>query len=286
LSDEEMTALQAFLATVTFPPNPFRTMENELPDELDGASPLRGREIFLHQPIDEPDIAQLGIPAPFDNFLGAEGPVFTCVRCHALPAGTNRRITPSQLLSLPLSLKVPHLRNVYQKLGFFSRTSRENHRGFGLTHDGRSPGLDSFLHFPRFVFSGDDQDEQQRRDVIAFVMCFGTDTHAGVGRQRTLAGPDRADPQATSWIDRALALADDGQVGLVVHGLLEGRPRGWAYAGAGTFQSDRPAERIGADQLRSAALPGSELTWTVVPLGSQVRLGIDRDLDGLLNGED
>src|SRR5262249_50719160 len=56
--------------------------------------------------------------------------------------------------------------------------------------------------------------------------------------------------------------------------------------GTGVWQSDRAGERATTDELRAAAGAGSEITFTVVPLGSQTRIGIDRDEDGLLDGND
>lgn len=45
--------------------------------------------------------------------------------------------------------------------------------------------------------------------------------------------------------------------------------------------SDRQGEpTLTAAQLLAQAAAGSELTYTLVPAGSQVRLGADRDLDG------
>jgi hypothetical protein len=285
LTESEMAAFEEFLATITFPPNPFRNMDNSLPTDLGGDNPRRGRDIFMTQPIDEPEVSRLGIPPPFSDFLEEAGPILTCSRCHHLPAGTNRQITPKGLLSLPMSIKVPQLRNIYQKLGFFSLSQPDNHRGFGLSHDGGAPGVDDFLHFERFVFSEGEAGDQQRNDVIAFVMAFSTDTHAGVGRQITLAAADSAVPGAAEWIDLALQLADARQVGLVVHGLVDDRPRGYAYAGNGLFQSDRASEQIGAAELRVSATAARELTWTVVPIGSEIRLGLDRDLDGVFNAD-
>jgi hypothetical protein len=49
----------------------------------------------------------------------------------------------------------------------------------------------------------------------------------------------------------------------------------------GTFVSDRDAEApLGVGALQALAVPGAEQTWTVVPAGLGVRLGIDRDEDG------
>jgi hypothetical protein len=136
-------------------------------------------------------------------------------------------------------------------------------------------------------------------------MCFSTDTHPAVGLQVTLdqAAPSgrgplaspprtareladlaRADPgQAVSFM---LMLADSADVRLIVRGRYGGEPRGFAYRGNGVFQSDRAGNQVSAAALRAGASPGNEQTWTIVPLGSETRMGIDRDSDGILDGDE
>lgn len=285
LTAEEMTQFRSFLATLTFPPNPYRRIDNSLGGEILGGDPVRGRQVFMTRLIDQPDPALLNLNPLTAAFVAAHGPIVACHGCHQLPAGTNRRITPANLLAAPQSTKVPQLRNMHEKTGFFSTASRENHRGFGFTHDGRFPTLESFLRFERFIFGPGPSGERRRRDVVAFVMSLATDTHAGVGQQVTLGGTNRDDPAALARLSQLRALADTGQVGMVAHGRFAGESRGFAYVGDGVFQSDRTGERVAFEQLREAAGQGSELTWTLVPLGSEIRLGIDREQDGVLDGD-
>ncbi|MHC4846547.1 MAG: hypothetical protein ACYTCU_10360, partial [Planctomycetota bacterium] len=80
--------------------------------------------------------------------------------------------------------------------------------------------------------------------------------------------------------------ADADRVGVVVKGHLGGIGRGYAYVGGNTFQSDRQAESLGKAALLAAASPGGELTFTVVPEGSETRIGIDRDRDGVLDRDE
>jgi len=56
----------------------------------------------------------------------------------------------------------------------------------------------------------------------------------------------------------------------------------------GNFQSDRVAEApLLPAQLQSvAAVPGQELTYTCVPPGSGLRLGVDRDEDGFYDRDE
>ena len=83
-----------------------------------------------------------------------------------------------------------------------------------------------------------------------------------------------------------VGLADANEVGLVVKGTQAGLARGWTYVGANVFQSDRAAETVGVAALEASAAPGSELTYTLVPAGSEARIGIDRDEDGHLDRDE
>ena len=101
------------------------------------------------------------------NTVPLDGGLLTCVACHALPAGTNGMVISGNLLQEAQSIKVPQLRNLYEKTGF-SSSSPSNNRGFGFIHDGSVATLFQFLQFNGFNFTGD----AQRRDVEAFLMCF------------------------------------------------------------------------------------------------------------------
>ena len=84
-------------------------------------------------------------------------------------------------------------------------------------------------------------------------------------------------------IDQLTSFADGQKIGLVAR---QRGGRGYAYLGGDLFQSDRAAETIGAAELQSSAATGAEVTYTAVPFGSQVRIGIDRDLDGWFDGDE
>ncbi len=285
LTDEEMAAFQAFVRTLSFPPNPNRNLDNSLKTELDGANPVRGRELYLTEPIDSPH----GVMAPgggkiLTAVISRGGPVFSCNHCHQLPEGTNRKITSAEDLGRAQGTKVPQLRNSYRKRGF-SKGAEPGYRGFGFAHTGEFPTAADLLSLPNFDFGPGDEGIRRRSDIVAFVMSMSTDTHAGMGMQATLRTPAADDPTAAARIDLMLQLADSGDVGLVVHGVQGGAARGYAYIGGGVFQADRAGETISASELRDAAKAGAELTWTIVPHGSEQRVGIDADGDGVLNGD-
>jgi hypothetical protein len=68
---------------------------------------------------------------------------------------------------------------------------------------------------------------------------------------------------------------------------VNGQSRGWEYTGGGTWQPDKAAESpITSADLRALGELGAEVTVTGVPKGSGHRMGIDRDRDGFLDGDE
>ncbi|MHC4429703.1 MAG: YncE family protein, partial [Planctomycetota bacterium] len=256
LTSGEMDQFTAFVATLTTPPNPFRDYTGALPTSLNNGNAQTGFTLFTTGNLD----------------------VLNCDDCHALPTGTNGELTSANLIQESQSMKIPQLRNMHEKTGF-SETGTNN-RGFGYIHDGSVFTLFNFLEFPGFNFAND----QERRDVDAYMMAFATDTHAGVGVQATLPDNGAADQPAS--VSDLVSLAAGGTVGLVANGVVDGEARGWYLVDAETFQSDRAAETITTDDLMAAAGSGEEITFTVVPAGSETRIGVDRDEDGYFDRDE
>ncbi len=258
----EMAQYEAFVATLTPAPNPFRNIDGSLSTTpINGGNAVTGENLFLAGGLD-----------------GIE-----CVTCHALPSGTNGQLTSGPALQESQSIKIPQLRNMYEKTGF-DAMSLNNNRGYGFIHDGSVDTLVSFLQFPAFQFAGGPTGDQQRRDVDAFLMSFATDTHAGVGVNATVPNDASAFEPATP--SQLVTLAAGGAVGLVAKGIVSGEHRGYYLIAPDTFQSDRQAEVVTAATLIGGAAPGAALTFTVVPAVSEVRIGVDRDEDGFFDGDE
>jgi hypothetical protein len=68
---------------------------------------------------------------------------------------------------------------------------------------------------------------------------------------------------------------------------VHGKRKGWLLD-AGLFHPDAAAASPRTDaQLRDKVdVAGDELTYTCVPVGSGRRIGLDRDLDGILNRDE
>jgi hypothetical protein len=319
LTSQEMQDFEDFLATLHFPPNPYRNFDNSQPTNV----PLPGHYTTGR-------FGPAGQPLPDGNAVRGrdlyrsatrrlDRNAFACVTCHTLPTG----IGPDMLFNLgqfrfvPIApgpngerhhgtigtqdgstnkvIKIPQLRNLYKKVGF-EATQVSNRSGFGFTHDGAVDSIARFVAEPLFGV----QSDQEVADLVAFLLAFsGSDLPAGsvtnvlegpgplsqdspasVGRQTTVMDGTSPPPQQTALITAMINLAQAGKVGLVVKGRQGGLERGYVYIGAQRFQSDRRAETLTAAQLLASAAPGSELTYTVVQLGTETRIGIDRDGDG------
>jgi YVTN family beta-propeller protein len=312
LTAAEMQEFEDFLATIYFPPNPFRNFDNTLPTNL----PLPGHFTTGR-------FAPAGSPLPNGNASAGltafrpptllDGGALACVSCHTRPtgAGTDQRLVGLRYQPFPvgpkgehhlalvavdglsnITMKVPELRNIYERTGF-NLTQLESTAGFGYLHDGAVDSVERFIDEPVFNITSD----QQTANLVALMLSFsgGTTslgsptaifeppgptsqgTHAAVGKQLTLHGP--ASPAEDALLDSMVTLANGGAVGLVAKGKSGGIARGWYYAASDVFQSDRKSETILRSALEGLAAAGSELTFTVVPKVSERRIGVDRDHD-------
>ena len=118
------------------------------------------------------------------------------------------------------------------------------------------------------------------------MMAFDSNLAPIVGQQATLAAATAGDDVAAR-IDLLEARAVAGECDLVVHGVVRGAPVGFLFLPAtGRFAPDRAHGRLLSDAgLRGLAEDGA-LTFTAVPPGSGRRIGIDRDMDGVLDGDE
>jgi len=248
LTDQEMADFQAFIQTLSYPPNPFENPDRTYPSSLQGANASRGQTLFTGARLD--------------------AGVFTCNDCHTsapdFGPGTNKIIIPGTLLREPQDFKVPQLRGMYQKTGMVSAQG-EQLAGFGFIHDGSIDSLLDFLREPVFNFAGD----SDRLDVAAFVMAFDSGLAPSVGIQVTISDSNKSSSAVTDRISLLMSQADAGNCDLVVKGIYAGAPRSFAYVGNGMFQPDRPADSpVSLLTLVQAAGRASELTFTGVPVGA------------------
>lgn len=281
LDDDQMQAFTDFILQLTYPPNPIRALDNSLT-----SAQLFGRNTFGSELTD-------------GN---------RCGTCHTLnrQSGFFGTGGGSSFDGEPQNFKVPHLRNMYQKVGMFGMpdvpTIRPGDngdqgpqiRGFGFAHDGSTDTIARFLKSLVFQFSPDPViDAAKRSNLAEFMFAFDSNLAPVVGQQVTLAAAGGIEVNAR--IDLFLArcatvlTTTTKECDLVVKAIVGGLARGYLFdPDTGHFRSDRLADPpLEAAALRAlAAVPGQELTFTAVPPGNGLRIGIDRDEDGQLDRDE
>jgi len=325
LSGSQMQSFTDFALQLALPPNPIRALDNSRTTDQ-----TAGFNFFEATNLSPPIVD--GVNANDGNGI-AEG--FACEGCHDLTAtaghfGTGGKWSFEAETQI---VKIPHLRNLYQKVGMFgmadspfdnplNQGSQGNQiRGFGFLHDGSTDTVFRFLQ--AIVFNGGSSPlgpgfggasptgDPLRRQVEQFLLAMDSDLAPIVGQQITLTStanfanctPGSSTDLTCQRIDLMIARASASfqskfasgnaangtttECDVVVKGKINGVPKGWVRVAAGTFQPDDGTANVTDANLRALAqTAGQELTYTAVPPGSGKRTGIDRDLDGVLNGQD
>ena len=171
-------------------------------------------------------------------------------------------------------------------------------RGFGFLHDGVIDTLFRFHHVdwlhrrPRTTLRGFPPGAPARllrRQVEAFLLAFDSNMAPIVGQQVTLTTTNAAAGYGPR-IDLLIARADAGECDLVAKTRVGPAESGSLYVGGGDFISDRQdcSPRVGHATAPPgiAVLDHREMTYTCTPPGSGTRMGIDRDGDGYLDGDE
>ncbi|MBM4247396.1 MAG: hypothetical protein FJ148_27015 [Deltaproteobacteria bacterium] len=289
ISNADMTAFANFILDVTYPPNPIRNLDNSLTP-----SQQAGRSFYFG-------------PQPSDVFQ-------TCNGCHVLNPASGFFGTDgfSSFEFETQLLKIPHLRNMYQKIGMFGMPDVDfvnpgdnGHkgpqvRGFGFLHDGSFDTLFRFHNAQVFKqvnpgglpvpnpggFLNGPAGDPLRRQVEDFMFVFDSNLAPIVGQQATVT--TSADAAVSARVALLAARAAAGECDLVVKGVLAGEARGWVRRVDGNFQPDRATEApITPAMLQAhASTAGQQRTFTCVPPGPGERVGIDRDEDGAFDRDE
>ncbi len=317
LTATEMQQFKDFLATIAIPPNPYRNLDNTLPPSL----PLTGHFTSAR-------FGAAGLPMPAGNpqrgldtlyrplARGIDAGSFACVTCHTVPTGmgTDTKLSGTSFVSIPAgpnlerhhalvstdgssqkAIKVPQLRNLYEKVGCELSRPRSL-SGFGFLHDGSAASLTQFLSELAFT----PNNNQEVADLVALMLCFsgsgfgvgpdaleppGTpsqDAHAAVGKQAMLTSASLPAVELTR-LNTFIALANAGAIDLFAKANVSGAQRGWHYQSANNFTSDQAGVSETLSALLARASAAEPVLFTVTPRDTGRRLGIDRDRDNLLD---
>jgi len=324
LSDADMAAFTDFQLQVTYPPNPVRNLDDsltplqaagrafyfrtasdgpEIPaDQLPAAAPDTGHNCNGCHVLDPSGNAQFGVFRP--GFFGSDG--------------RYSFEDESQFF------KVPHLRNAYQKVGMFGMANTfmlplgpqlvqglppplndisfqgDQVRGFGFLHDGSVDTIFRFVGGTVFVTRGPNTDAPgdpgnpgitpdangifTRRALEAFLLAFDSNMAPIVGQQVTLGKDDAS--VAAPRLDLLEARAAAGECEVVARA---GAFSGWLYQPASnTWKSNISRLPAVPDALLRRLAQFDEhfaITFTAVPPGNGVRVALDRDMDGKLDGD-
>lgn len=260
----DMSAFAAFMDTVVYPSNPNLGLDRSLPTTPVGASAAEGEPLFTQQ-----------------RFNG----ITRCVDCHSLTTGTNGLVIPGPVLQESQPFKVAQLRNIYKRDGKKGpggmRTS-----GFGQLHDGVDDDVFDLLSRP--VFGPLATNTSAKNKLRAFVEAFDTGTAPTVGYARTVDGANWQQHDVAA--DRALlqARAQLGDCGLALRGHVDGLETGFAFDPVTQrFVPSRAADpNLTTAEVEQLFAQGrATLTYLGVPPGEQNRVGIDRDGDGVRDGD-
>ena len=286
LTAAEIETFGDFALQILYPPNPIRALDNSLT-----ADQAAGRYTYF-------------------NTLRSIG--FVCNDCHRLDATANAEFgveSPGLFGSsgkyvigeAGQSLKIPHFRNLYQKVGMFGVVSNplfnpeldgsfqgDQIRGFGFLHSGAFDSPSRFLSvgftegpFNPGGFPQTDAGRTERRQVEAFLYAYDSNLAPVVGQQITLTAWNSA--VAVPRIALLIARAEHSECELIAHS----GPRSYLYEDEKFHPDEAGAPKLGKAQMWLVAkLPGQEVTFTCVPVGAGRRMGIDRDLDGVLNRDE
>jgi hypothetical protein len=273
-----------------------RNLDNSL-----NASQQRGHD-FYFGPRDADGLAVPIAGSLLPTFNG-----FTCNGCHEVdPAegefGTSKRASFEGILSQ--SFKIPHLRNMYVKVGMFgdpkvdtfdapdSGRTGDQIRGYGFTNDGSVDTM--FRFFTAAVFRPSVNSgfplinpDATRRDVEQYVLAFDSDLAPIVGQQVTLTSTNASavGPRITLLEQRAGAPFTSQVLGgatteceVVAKVVQNGVMTGYLYdPNSHNFFASNGTTSISDSNLRAlAATPGSEVTFTAVPPGSGSRIAFSQ----------
>jgi hypothetical protein len=280
-----------FQLQVVMPPNPVRRLDNSLTSAQNA-----GRNFYFG-------------PRPSDgiNILPGLPTAFTCNGCHEVDAaegefGTSKRGSFEGIIGQ--IFKIPHLRNMYTKVGMFGNPKIETFdapdsgntgnqiRGFGFTNDGTVDTM--FRFFTALVFHPQlnagfplFNPDNARRNVEQFMLAFDTDLAPIVGQQITLTSTNSAvaGPRITLLEQRARAAFTSKVLGgavrecdLVAQVAQGGAIRGFLFdPNASTFVPSGGGAALSDAAIRAlAGTAGQEVTFTCVPPGSGARIAATR----------
>ncbi|KPJ94378.1 MAG: hypothetical protein AMJ53_05370 [Gammaproteobacteria bacterium SG8_11] len=330
ISEEAMDDFTRFALELMYPPNPIRNLDDSLTPAQQA-----GHDFFF----DETKIVDTA---------------FHCNGCHVVDRTANEGSTDkpgwfgtngkNTFAFIQQFLKIPHLRNMYNKVGMFGIANNRKYladdpftgmnpdwdptvqedfekisyvlfyrnenphmgdqvKGFGYTQEGAADTMFRFHNtngflprapapFPGSVTPLDPgngnaldispEGMEIRRNLEQYLMVFDTNFFPIMGQQVTLSENNNKEG-VKSRIKLLMDRADRGECELIAR---SNGDDGYLYIGGGSFKTNKAADDlVTAGQLRAMATGSMTVTYTCTPPGSGMRIALDRDEDGVLDGD-
>jgi len=279
LSPEQVRELEAFVFSLALPPNPHQD-----PRRVLSLRALAGFGCFI-SPAASHQVSRdtTGFPSNGPNPAGRL--TVTCRDCHGMEGGlaTNNQIVNDARFPVPEATM--QLQGVFDKrrdTADYAGAVRPvsgwgfgNHGMFATVFD--FVGMFPELTAPQKELLDDFLDELDTG--MAPAAAYAWTLHAGD------ASPADPEHPVTGYL---MPQAAAGNIDLIARGWIGDRPAGFLYdPKRRTFQAD--TSKLGEltyEQLAARVGQGGNLTFLGVPVGSGWRLGIDRDLDFLPDGDE
>lgn len=273
LTETQMDAFAKFALRLTYPPNPIANLDNSL-------TSTQAAALNVYNTVTSDTIS-------------------TCNGCHVLNPAANRFGTDGTMAiegpGVDEDMKIPHLRNMYQKVGMFAENTQitsEPHlgdqiRGFGFDNSGASGTIFKFLSAEVFTLTS-----TQRAQVEQLALAFPSEMNPIVGQQVTVTPANRTRSDISArlnlLVQRALVTSPRPECELVAKGVIQNVAKGWVMNGSQSFVPNSTTETSLTLQqlLDQAGASNAAVTFTCTPPGNGTRIGVDRDADGVLDRND
>lgn len=275
LSPQEYREMEAFVFSLAYPPNPYQDERRAYSKRaLQGFGCFTGKEAAHSVSRDV-----TGFPSNGSNPAGRI--TVTCQDCHGMAAGL---ATSNQIINevrFPVPQDTTQLRGLFDKVrdtAFYAGAVRPA-TGWGFGNNGFFGTTFDFMGmFPELSVP-------QKELLNVFLTELDTGIAPAAAYAWTLR-PGRAEGPVT---DLLIPQAAAGHIDLVARGWLGERAVGMLYdlvqkvfitdrSGVGPFSYETLVSKVGKE--------GGAITFLGAPVGSGHRLGIDRDLDFLPDGDE
>jgi hypothetical protein len=268
-----MKEFEEFSFSIFFPPNPDQPLDRNFSgsfgnkDLEDGFGALLGLKLFHTRALRD----------PLTNVAEARSAGRSCVQCHALPAGSNNRLTSFSLGGIPQVIETPALRGLQAKearwvFDLFS-TSKITTNEFGLGNSGAQADI---VDFTQFGFAHDfRKTEKHKLNALArFLREFDTGVAPSVGLSWTVAKGQEKTPGTLFILSLMEGHVRSANAGLSVHALLSRGELGlWFDPSGNIYRTEPGGVAFGRKALLGLLKTNDDrLVFVQTPLGNDRRV--------------